>query len=102
MGGRPAWRRAYDSAERVVAPRAEALVRTDEFARGTAGLLGVRREVGRRLDRLTAKAWHLVNLPAGSDVQRLRAQVGALDREVRRLTVQLELARAQETTGDDA
>lgn len=96
MSERPGWRRAYDSAERAVAPRAEALVRSDEFARTTAGLLGVRREVGRRLDALTARAWHLVNLPAGTDVQRLRAQVGALDREVRRLTVQLEAARSRE------
>ncbi|UOY01377.1 hypothetical protein [Blastococcus sp. PRF04-17] len=42
---------------------------------------------------LTARAWHLVNLPAGSDVSRLRAQIGALDREVRRLSVQLEAER---------
>jgi hypothetical protein len=31
-----------------------------------------------------------VNLPAGTDLARLRAQVGALDREVRRLTLRLE------------
>ena len=42
---------------------------------------------------LTARAWHLVNLPAGSDVSRLRAQIGALDREVRRLGLQLEAER---------
>ena len=42
---------------------------------------------------LTARAWHLVNLPAGSDVSRLRAQIGALDREVRRLTLRLENER---------
>jgi hypothetical protein len=96
MARAPGWRRVYDSAERAVAPHADALVRSEEFARATAGLLGVRRELGRRLDRLTARAWHLVNLPAGTDVQRLRAQVGALDREVRRLTVQLDAARARE------
>ena len=39
---------------------------------------------------LTARAWHLINLPAGSDVSRLRAQIGSLDREVRRLSLQLE------------
>jgi hypothetical protein len=42
---------------------------------------------------LTARAWHLVNLPAGSDIGRLRAQIGALDREVRRLGLQLEAER---------
>ena len=34
-----------------------------------------------------------VGLPAGSDISRLRAQIGGLDREVRRLTVQLETER---------
>lgn len=90
MTNQPAWRRTYDSVERVVAPRAEALVRSGEFATGVAVLVGVRRAVGRRVSRVTAGAWHLVNLPAGSDVQRLRVQIGALDRDVRRLALQLE------------
>ena len=34
-----------------------------------------------------------MNLPAGSDVSRLRTQIGALDREVRRLGLQLEAER---------
>jgi phage host-nuclease inhibitor protein Gam len=32
----------------------------------------------------------MMNLPASTDVQRLRRQVGELDREVRRLTLQLD------------
>jgi hypothetical protein len=57
---------------------------------------------------LSARAWHLVNLPAGSDVSRLRAQIGALDREVRRLGLQLEAerrrngARTEEADADRA
>jgi hypothetical protein len=38
---------------------------------------------------VTARLWHVANLPAGSDVQRLRVQIGQLDREVRRLRLQL-------------
>ena len=34
--------------------------------------------------------WHLLNLPTGSGVTRLRRQLGALDREIRRLSLQLE------------
>lgn len=88
----PTWRRTYDVAERVVAPHAERWVRSGEFARATALALGVRRTVGRRLSGVTAAAWHLVNLPAETDVQRLRVQIGALDRDVRRLSLQLEQA----------
>jgi hypothetical protein len=76
-----------------VTPPAEQLVRTPGFAVGAA-LVGRARSVARGAARgLTARAWHLVNLPAGSDVSRLRSQVGALDREVRRLTVALESER---------
>ncbi len=90
MSGPPLWRQAFDAVERRVTPRAEELVRTEAF---TVGAALTRRAVtlarGSTRD-LTARAWHLLNLPAGTDVNRLRAQVGALDREVRRLTLQLE------------
>jgi hypothetical protein len=86
----PRWRQAFDAVERRVTPRAEEVVRSETFAVGAAL---TRRAVtlarGSARD-LTARAWHLLNLPAGTDVSRLRAQVGALDREVRRLTLQLE------------
>jgi hypothetical protein len=94
----PLWRQAFDAVERRVTPPAEQLVRTPGFAVGAA-LVGRARSVARGAARgLTARAWHLVNLPAGSDVSRLRSQVGALDREVRRLTVALETERRSRPT----
>jgi hypothetical protein len=104
----PLWRQAFDAAERAVAPRAEDLVRTEYFALGTALVRRAQTLAGRSVQGLTARAWHLVNLPAGSDVSRLRAQIGALDREVRRLGLQLEAERRRtagspirSTTEDD-
>ena len=90
MTDTPTWRRTYDLAERAVAPHADTFVRSGEFAKVTAAVVSVRRVVGRRLRGVTAMAWHLVNLPAQTDVQRLRVQIGALDRDVRRLSLQLE------------
>ncbi|RBY81968.1 hypothetical protein DQ238_04890 [Geodermatophilus sp. TF02-6] len=98
----PLWRQAFDAAERRVTPRAEEFVRTETFAVGAAL---TRRAVilARNSARgLTTRAWHLVNLPTGTDVSRLRAQVGALDREVRRLTLQLETERHRSTEESDA
>jgi hypothetical protein len=89
----PRWREAFDAAERQVTPRLEQFVRTPTFSVGAALLRRARSTAESSFRDLTAHAWHLVNLPAGSDVSRLRAQVGALDREVRRLTVQLEAER---------
>jgi hypothetical protein len=89
----PRWRQAFDAAERAVAPRAEDLVRSEYFALATALVRRAQNLAGGSLQGLTARAWHLVNLPAGSDISRLRAQIGSLDREVRRLTLQLESER---------
>jgi hypothetical protein len=84
------WRRAYNAVERNVSPRVEALVHSDEFARTTAVIARTRRLAGNRANAMAARLWHLMNLPAGSDLQRVRIQVGALDREVRRLSLQLD------------
>jgi hypothetical protein len=92
------WRQAFDAAERAVTPRAEELVRTPYFAFGAALARRAQSVAGRSVQGLSARAWHLLNLPAGSDVSRLRTQIGALDREVRRLTLQLESERRRDGT----
>jgi hypothetical protein len=88
--GPPLWRQAFDAAERAVTPRAENLVRTPGFHVGVALVRRAQTLAKDSARGLTARAWHLINLPAGSDVSRLRAQIGSLDREVRRLSLQLE------------
>ena len=90
MTDRPGWRRAFDAVERNVSPRVEALAHSDEFTRMTAVTARSRRLAGNAANTIAARVWHLMNLPAGTDLQRLRTQVGALDREVRRLSLQLD------------
>jgi hypothetical protein len=96
--GTPLWRQAFDAAERQVTPRADRLVRTEAFAVGASLVRRAQTLARSSAQEVTARAWHLLNLPAGSDVNRLRTQIGALDREVRRLTVQLELERRRPPT----
>jgi Arc/MetJ-type ribon-helix-helix transcriptional regulator len=90
MTDQPSWRRPYDALECNVAPQVEALVRTGEFSDTCATIARARRLVRNQVNGIAARLWHLINLPAGTDVQRLRIQVGALDREVRRLSLQLD------------
>jgi hypothetical protein len=97
----PLWRQAYDAAERRVTPHADRLVRTPSFALGVAVLRRAQRLARSSAEGVTARAWHLLNLPAGSDVSRLRTQIGALDREVRRLAVQLETERRRSAPPPD-
>ena len=92
---KPGWRQANDAAETNVAPRVEAVVHTNQFARTTAMTARVRRWVSNEVNGVAARLWHLINLPAGTDVQRLRVQIGALDRQVRRLTLQLDQLASQ-------
>ena len=99
MTEKPQWRKSYDALERALAPTAEALVHSGEFTQVTASLFGIRRAVSDGVNGVAARVWHLVNLPAGTDVHRLRKQIGALDRDVRRLTLQLELQQAKTTDG---
>ena len=97
MTEKPQWRKSYDAVERLLAPTAEALVYSGEFAHLTATLFDVRRAVGNGVNEVTARVWHLMNLPTGTDVHRLRKQIGALDRDVRRLSLQLEREQAKNT-----
>lgn len=98
MSEAPHWRRVFDRVEREVTPRVESVVHGEEFARAMTVVSRARAGVRRRIEDTSARLWHLVNLPAGSDVRRLRRQVGELDREIRRLTLRL----AQQDTAEDA
>ncbi|MBV0920450.1 hypothetical protein [Mycobacteroides chelonae] len=86
----PRWRRIYDATEQRIADQLTSLLRSREFAQ-LAGL-GTRTQtlVNNARNAATEGIWHLVNLPTESDLTQLRSQLGTLDREVRRLTLQLE------------
>jgi len=90
MSDKPAWRRTYDAVETTVSPWVETVVHTSQFASTTALVARTRRRVGDQVNGVAARVLHLFNLPARTDIQRLRRQVGAVDREVRRLNLQLD------------
>ena len=85
MAGKALWRQVYDAVERPVGSRLEDAVQTETFADVAGLLLRARAEVERRVERATRHALHRVNLPAASDVSRLREQVADLHRAVRHL-----------------
>ncbi len=97
-GDKALWRRAFDTVEGALAPRAEAAVRCGEFAAGLSQLKRVRSGLLQALDSRTRSLWHVLNLPAGSDVHTMRRQLGELDREVRLLRSELDRARREAAT----
>lgn len=94
-------RRRYNAVEREVAPRLESILRSGEFAAATAWIAKARRRIEGGIAAASAEIWHLVNLPAGTDVKRLRNQLGSLDREVRQLRLQLERIWHEQSVGGD-
>lgn len=89
----------YNAIEGKLTPLAESIVHSDEFATAASLIIKARRRIGRGIDGVGARLWHLVNLPAGTDVKRLRMQLGSLDREVRQLTLHLERIRHEQSEG---
>jgi hypothetical protein len=94
---KPLWRQAYDAVDGRVAPQLESLVQTRQFAQVLSLGLRAQNEAWRMVERRSRRLWHLVNLPAGSDVVRLREQIVTLDRRVRELTRRLEEQSIEET-----
>jgi hypothetical protein len=94
---KPLWRQVYDAVDSRIAPPLESAVQTQQFATVLSTALRLQGETRRFIERRSRRVWHLMNLPAGSDVTRLREQVVTLDRRVRELSHALEEAnrRAQ-------
>lgn len=87
---RPRWRQAVDQVDRRVTPRANAFVRTSLFADLMAARIRLEVQLRRRLERQTTAFWHLLNLPTVSDQRSLRAQLVAIQAQLRQLQEQLE------------
>jgi hypothetical protein len=88
----PAWRRAFDKLERTVGEPLEDAVASQRYidlvVKGTKAQLAFNRIVKRAVDHQIARALHLFNVPAYSDMRRLSRQLTTLTGEMRGLTQQ--------------
>jgi hypothetical protein len=85
----PRWYRLLMSVSNVVSPAADAFVRSEAFAVTTGLARRAQREARGRVEHTTRRGWHFLNLPAGSDVNRLLGQIASLERQVRDLEKRL-------------
>ena len=81
----PTWKQVFDSVEKVVGPRINRVVGSEEFATMVALNKRGQVELTRRLEQVSRRTLHVLNLPAGSDVNRLLTHIASLEREVRDL-----------------
>lgn len=88
----PAWRQLFDSLERAVAPGLEEITASSEFRDVLAVVAKWNAAVNERTERASRRMLHSWNLPAASDVRRLRRQIADLDQEVAALRIALRAA----------
>ena len=96
----PMWRQGYDTVERRLGPSLAAAARSEQFAIGVGLAAQLQRAVQKRTARSTRRLLHSLNLPAGTDVSRLLAEIGELKKQVRHLSQQLERATANRPGAD--
>jgi hypothetical protein len=88
----PTWKRLFDGLDRTVGARVNDFARSEDFATMAALTVRTQSHVGRLSERFSRRLLHAFNLPAGSDVNRLLAQIALLEREVRDLRKEVEQA----------
>ena len=85
----------YNEFEKAVTPIVNEATRTPQFAQAAAIATALNKTVRSEAEKWQARVWHAINLPAGTDVKRLKQQVGSLDRELRLLAMELDRARRE-------
>jgi hypothetical protein len=94
MASGPLWLRAVHKLERAVGERVEAAVHSDSYFDLVAVAQRRQRQVKGLAEGISRRGLHLLNLPAGSDVRRLREQLARMDRRLSHVVKELEAAEA--------
>jgi polyhydroxyalkanoate synthesis regulator phasin len=81
----PLWKRLFDAVDERVSPTINEVANSDDAATLVALGRRGRSELDRRMEQASRRTLHLLNLPAGSDVNRLLEHIARLEREVRDL-----------------
>ena len=97
---RPVWRQGFDAVERTVSPPLTAVVNSEQFAIGVGLVAHLQKAIQARTERATRRVLHQWNLPAGSDITRIIAEIGTLQAQVRDISRQLHTLKEEERHGE--
>ena len=86
--------------EQAVGPQLKTVVSSEPFAVAVGLVARAQKTAQRQAERNTRRLLHLWNLPAGSDVTRIIAEIGKLQREVRELSRQVDGLKKQDPKHD--
>ena len=86
MSAKPLWLRAVHRLERAVGEPVEAAVRTETYFDLMTKATRTTKSVKRKVAGTSTRALHLLNLPAGTDMQRMREQLARMERRINQLS----------------
>jgi hypothetical protein len=90
MSKGPLWLRVVHRLERAVGEPVESAVRSDTYFDVVSVVTRTTGKAKSTAESLSRRGLHLLNLPAGSDVKRLREQLLRMERRLNQLTENLE------------
>ena len=100
--GTPLWLRLVLRAERAIGGPVEAAVRSDAYFDTVAEVNKTAARVSGAVEGLSKRGWHVLNLPAGSDMRRMREQLARMDRRLVLLTKELEALEERSRVDEEA
>ena len=86
MSSKPLWLQVVLRVERAIGEPVERAVRTETYFDVVTKATRATKGVKRRAEGTSRRALHLLNLPAGSDVRRLREQLSRVERRLNTLS----------------
>jgi hypothetical protein len=93
----PLWLNLVLRVERAIGGPVEAAVHSEKYFDAVAELSRARRRLTDALEGVSKRGLHLLNLPAGTDIRRVREQLARMDRRLLQMSKELErLERARE------
>jgi hypothetical protein len=89
----PLWLRLVLRMERKLAGPVESAVHSGTYFDLVAGLNRTKAKVTDAVEGVSKRAWHLANLPAGTDIRRVRQQLAGVERRLIQISKELEEQR---------
>lgn len=86
----PLWLDVVLRAERAVGSRVEGVVHSDAYFDVVAELNRTKAFLAGTVEGVSKRLWHLANLPAGTDLRRVREQLTRMERRIVDLSKELD------------
>ena len=86
----PAWKKAFDAVEKQAGPTLGKALSNPRVIEALTLTMAIERRAREDVAEFVRRQLHLVNLPAGTDVQKVSNQIANLERQIRQLNRRLD------------